>query len=217
MRTIDFAIGEHYHVWNRAVDKRNIFRSNDDLERFMLGIEQFNTPKILGELRRGHRVSTDPRLVEIVAYSISQNHFHFILEQIDDRGIEKFMHKLSMGYSKYFNKKYRRSGALFEGKFKAKHIGSNEYLLHLSAYINLNNLAHGRGHAMSIFSKSSWDEYVSPTFVTIELCKKNIVLEQFKDIKSYRKFAEGTLAEIIKRKEQLKQLEDLDIELVNTI
>ncbi len=207
MREVVFVEKEFYHIYNRAVDKRNLFNNFGDTERFFNGIEQFNTPKVLGNLLRGHRVSTDPKLVNIIAYCVNPNHFHFILEQVEERGIERFMHKLGMGYSKYFNTKYERSGALFQGKFQAKLIDSNGYLLHLSTYINLNHLAHGRGHSVSTLSRTSWDEYTRENF-TDGICKKEIVLGQFKNKKEYKKFAEESLEGIIRRKIMLEEFDE---------
>lgn len=214
MREVPFTVGERYHVWNRGIDKRVIFNNTEDIDRFMLGIEQFNTLEVIGELGRGHRVSTDPKLVEIIAYCLNTNHFHLILEQTAEKGIEKFMHKLCMGYSKYFNTKYKRSGSLFGGKFKAKHIDSNEYLLHLSAYVNLNYLAHGRGHRVSTLGRSSWSEYVLA--LPEELCNKSIILEQFESKEQYKKFAEDALKDISSRKALMSDLESLGLELVKS-
>ncbi|MEK7194105.1 MAG: transposase [Patescibacteria group bacterium] len=207
MRNISLVEGELYHIYNRAVDKRDIFTDPRDLDRFFSGIRQFNTPNILGSLNRGHSVSTKPetKLVELIAYCVNPNHFHFILRQISERGIERFMHKLGMGYSKYFNTKYARIGALFQGKFGAKHIDSNEYLLHLSAYINLNGKAHGRGHRVSTLGRSSWDEYVENG--QNELCKTEIILGQFENKSKYKKFAEESLESIITRKILLHDLQ----------
>jgi len=77
-------------------------------------------------------------LVEIIVYCLNPNHYHIILRQVSEGGVSKFMLKLSSGYSSYFNKKNKRSGSLFQGRFKAVHIDSNEYLLYLSAYVNKN-------------------------------------------------------------------------------
>lgn len=216
MRTVSFVEKEFYHIYNRGVDKRNVFTSQEDLDRFFKGIEQFNTPKVLGSLARGHRVSTGPRLVNIVAYCVNPNHFHFIIEQVAERGIERFMHKIGMGYAKYFNTKYKRSGALFQGKFKAKHIDNDEYLLHLSAYINLNHMAHGRGHSVSTLAKTSWAEYTGMVAPGAGICKTEIILGQFKNKGAYKKFAESSLKSIVERKILLEELEDTGIELVNT-
>ncbi|KKQ83451.1 MAG: Transposase [Parcubacteria group bacterium GW2011_GWB1_38_8] len=111
------------------------------------------------------------------------------------------MHKLCMGYSKYFNAKYHRSGALFQGKFKAIHIDTDEYLLYLSAYVNLNDKAH-KHHGNS---RSSWKEYMD---INVNgLCKKDIVLDHFKSRIEYAKFAKDALKSIVERKLLLKDLE----------
>ena len=169
MRKLEFSEGEFYHIYNRGVDKRTIFLKIEDLERFFEGMSLFNNTQSIGSLERNarrHGVSTgeEDRLVRFIAYCLNPNHFHFILEQVAEKGIAKFMHKLGMGHSKYINTKYKRSGALFQGSFKAIHIDSNEYLLHLSAYINLNHIAHGRGHLVSTLSRTSWEEYIKENF-----------------------------------------------------
>jgi REP element-mobilizing transposase RayT len=222
MRKIPFTTGEFYHVYNRGVEKRNIFQNKDDLARFFQSIQQFNTRNPIGSIYEnsfrkektlGHEVS---KLVNFVCYSTSLNHYHFILEQLADKGVEKFMHRLGNGYTKYFNHKYKRSGVLFQGVFQSKHISSNEYLLHLSVYINLNNRIHGRncnilsglGHEVS---KSSWEEYTNDC--EIELChNKNVILGQFKNKKEYKEFAEKFVKGIVERKEDLKKLENYIIE-----
>jgi putative transposase len=66
------------------------------------------------------------------------NHFHIVLKPLVERGIQQYMQKLSTAYSMYFNKRNHRTGSLFEGKFKARHIDSDEYLKYLYAYIHLN-------------------------------------------------------------------------------
>ena len=190
-----------------------------DLNRFWEGMDLFNNKNILGSLERissarKHGVSTNAvendRLVEFVAYCLNPNHYHFILKQIGERGIEKFMHKMGMGHSKYINMKHRRSGALFQGSFKAIHIDSNEYLLHLSAYVNLN----GRIHGIHPLSKSSWSEYVKGEN---GICKKQIILDQFKSPAEYKRFAEEALDSILEKKDDLKVLEDDGVELINTL
>ena len=118
------------------------------------------------------------------------------------------MKRLSGGYTWYFNNKHKRSGALFQGKFKSIHIGSDTYLLHVSAYINLNN--HFKGKKTNL-SKSSWEEYMSKDREAI--CNKNIVLKQFKNIKEYKKFALLSLDDIVRRKEQMKDVDDFEINL----
>lgn len=221
MRNVPLVEKEFYHIYNRGVDKRNILIDIDDLNRFLKGMVEFNVIKPIGSIyenrkrKRGRQASTIQKpLVNFIAYAINQNHFHFILEQIAERGIEKFMHRLGTGHSKYFNSKHKRSGALFQGKFKAKLIDSNEYLLHLSAYINLNDKAHNRGRQASTLGKTSWNEYVKENY-TDSLCKKEMILGQFKNRRKYQEFAESSLKSIVEKKILFEELEADGIELIH--
>ncbi|MBT5808444.1 hypothetical protein HOI18_04200 [Candidatus Uhrbacteria bacterium] len=78
--------------------------------------------------------------VEIAAYCLMPNHYHFLVRQLREGGIPRFFHKLNKGYSRYYNLKNKRSGSLFESKYKAKHINSQSYLSHIAPYIHLNSL-----------------------------------------------------------------------------
>ena len=201
MRKVPLIEGEYYHIFNRGTDKRNIFNSKHDLVRFLQSMREFNTLKPIGSiyenLFRKNNKPEDP-LVEIIAYCLNPNHYHLILKQVSENGISKFMQKIGNGYTKYFNEKHKRSGVLFQGKFKCVHIESNEQLLHVSAYVNLNYLVHKikLGHPMS---KSSWDEYSGGSKENI--CKKDIILDQFKNRNNYVKIAQETVNEIRDKRE----------------
>ncbi len=84
------------------------------------------------------QIDRDEQLVDIVAYCLMPNHFHLLVREKAEGGISIFMKKISTAYSMYFNSKNDRSGALFEGRFKAKHINNDEYLRYLISYIHLN-------------------------------------------------------------------------------
>jgi len=144
-------------------------------------------------------------LVDFVAYCLNPNHYHFIVRQRQERGIERFMHKMGMGYAKYFNIRHKRSGSLFQGKFKAVHLETNEQLLHTSVYVNLNNRVHR--YPLSTPFKSSWGEYLNKPNQE-NLCSKNIITEQFKNDLAYKKFAEESLLDIIRNKDLGRELEN---------
>lgn len=214
MRKTPFVAGEYYHVYNRGIDKRNIFSDRDDLERFLQSMAEFNTLEPIGSLyensfvdQLGSEASKSPKetLVRFVAYCLNPNHYHFLIEQVAEKGIEKFMQRLGTGYTKYFNSKFHRSGSLFQGVFKSIHIDSNEYLLHVSAYINLNDRVHQLGSEASklVQSRSSWGEYMGE--VKNGLCRKDIILDQFKNNKEYQEFAESALESILERKEEMEK------------
>jgi len=146
-RKIFFVPGEFYHIYNRGTDKRVIFKNTKDYNRFVLLLYLCNSTKpvnIEAELQKGRTFlelmesNRGDELVDIGAYCLMPNHFHILIKEKNEKGISLFMKKLSTAYSMYFNKKYDRSGALFEGRFKAKHISDDAYLKYLFAYIHLN-------------------------------------------------------------------------------
>jgi len=213
-----FSDGELYHVYNRGVDKRIIFADEYDIKRFFKSMVEFNTVDPIGSLYEnsflelgGETAKSRNKLVNIVAYCLNPNHFHFILEQLVDGGISEFMKRIG-GYTWYFNNKYERNGSLFQGVFKDVHIDSNEYLLHLSAYVNLNSHVHQLGGetAKLIESRSSWEEYTNEKVRGI--CEKEIVLGQFRSRDEYKKFALSSLESIKQRKEELKDIRDFLLE-----
>lgn len=209
MRKIKFVNGEFYHIYNRGADKRKIFMNDYDFDRFLQSMNEFNSIEPIGSIFQRSFIKLQLRrptskLVEIVCYCLNPNHYHLILEQRVDGGISEFMKRLNGGYTKHFNFKHKRSGVLFQGKFKANHIDSNEYLLRASAYVNLNNLAH---RIRSDMFRSSWDEYINKS--PASLCKKNIILNQFENKQEYKEFAEEALGNILDRKDMLKEMEEL--------
>lgn len=143
-RKVPFEIGEYYHVFNRGVDKRKIFIDEDDYSYFTHILEVFNDQAPAENVRyfyRG-RTSIEERqkpLVEITSFCLMPNHFHLLLKQVADRGIVKFLQKLG-NYTHFFNKKYNRSGVLFQGRNKSSHVGKDNYLNYLKMYIELNPL-----------------------------------------------------------------------------
>jgi putative transposase len=194
MRKTVFANNEYYHIYNRGVDKREVFLDEEDSLRFLRNLREFNN-KLIREARDARSKFSElssgapelssenlEPLVEIIVYCLNPNHYHLILKQNSEKGIERFMHKLSTGYTNYFNKKNKRSGALFQGRFKAIHIDSNEYLLLLSAYINKNYFIHGYEISPSDWPYCSALDYLGKKNGT--LCKKEIILDQFAVAKS---------------------------------
>lgn len=144
MRKEIFAIGEYYHIYNRGVDKRDVFLDDRDRMRFI------NTAYVLNNfLEIPYRFDLQtlmpreflkPRepLVKIVAGCLMSNHFHFFVTPLQENGISKFLHKFGVSYTMYFNKRYERSGRLFESTFKARHVDSHDYASYLTQYIHLN-------------------------------------------------------------------------------
>ena len=92
------------------------------------------------------------RYVELVSFAFIPNHFHLIVHEKKENGISQYMQRILNAYTKYFNAKYKKTGHLFQGPFKAVHTESNEQLLHLSAYIHRNPERLRVGKIASIFT-----------------------------------------------------------------
>lgn len=216
MRGVIFSINEYYHVFNRGIDKRIIFDGAGDYIRFLLAIKELNAKNPIFSLRdklhagnqNNQKLSfgisrslASGELVEIIAYCLNPNHYHFILKQKQEKGIEKFMHKLGTSYTKYYNIKNERSGSLFQGTYKAVHITSNDQLLYLSAYVNMNDVIHGIP-AQSI-DYSSRSHYLGNEKSIC--CDSGVIMDQFNnEPEEYKKFCDG-ISEYIREKREFNQ------------
>lgn len=141
-RNFQFEVDEFYHIYNRGTDKRAIFIDNNDRKRFYYllflcnGEKSFEISEL--DLKRVFDFDRGETLVDIGATCLMDNHFHLLLHEKRENGISEFMHKISTAYTLYFNRKYKRTGALFSGRFKAEHVDDDVYLNYLFAYIHLN-------------------------------------------------------------------------------
>ncbi len=210
--------GEYYHVYNRGVDKRDVFSNTTDINRFLRSMSIFNTKEPVGSLyansfREDEKIekASKHKLVEIICYCLNPNHYHLVLKQLVDGGVSEFMKRLNGGYTCYFNTKHNRSGALFQGRFKSKHVSDNSYLLHLSAYVSLNNRVHELNKTNSRLVRSSWNEYTGDSQHR-RLCSTSMILDQFESRLQYAKFAKNALKLIKKRKRENKELKQLLLE-----
>jgi len=145
-RKTPFVPNEYYHSYTRGVEKRKIFLSDFDYQRFMallyimnqsenFTMRNFLRNKKLSEIYSEKR--KDP-LVSILSYCLMPNHFHLLLQEKQENGISKFMMRLLTAYSMYFNTKNKRSGPLFVRPFRSKHIDDEQHYLHIFSYIHLN-------------------------------------------------------------------------------
>lgn len=208
-----FVNGEYYHVYNRGIEGRNIVTNKYDSNRLVKCLEAFNTVEPIGSLFLLSLKTTKPknkrRLVDIVAYCLNPNHFHFILRQKVDGGISEFLKRLAGGYAWYFNKKQKRKGPLFQGHFKAKHIISNEHLLHASAYVNLNNKVHQLSGLTAQLIRSSWNQYQGKT---PGICSTRIILSQFDNPREYQNFAKYALLGMVAKRSEYAELKEILLE-----
>ena len=141
IRKVNFVIDEYYHLYNRGNSKQKIFLDEEDCNHFVKLLYLCNSTKSItyrDVSKNIYDFDREETLVFIGAYCLMPNHFHILVKEKIEKGISKFMQKISTAYSMYFNQKYKRTGGLFEGKFKSQHISIDRYLKYIFSYIHLN-------------------------------------------------------------------------------
>lgn len=188
----------YYHIYNRGVEKRNIFMNNLDYSRFLETLDFYRKspqPQKLSDFRRRiislKKTANQKELVNIFAYCLMPNHFHLLVQQLIDGGITLFISNLANSYTRYFNTKYERIGALFQGEFKAKLIETDEYLLQVSKYVHRNPYSLLQWQN-KMYPYSSYHYYLSSE--KHSFCDSSFILSYFSENNpnlSYKAFVEG--------------------------
>ncbi len=206
-----FANGEFYHIFNRGVERRQIFANKRDYQRFfqtLLFYRQEYNPQFRFSFQKRQflilntKPSTSP-LVDLVCYVLMPTHFHFLVKQVRDRGITTLLSKLSNSYTKYFNIKYKRVGPLLQGPFQARRVEDDEQLIHLSRYVHLNPIVDSLVKDLGDSPYSSYPEYLGLS--ETNLFQKKSVLSNFSSAKDYEQF----VLDQVQYARELKKIERL--------
>lgn len=199
-----------YHIYNRGVEKRNIFLDDQDYAVFLHLLKYYLSPidpdKIHPFLEfqnfkviRPRPLKNIEKEIDLLAYCLMPNHFHILLKQTNIDGTTRLLRRISTTYAMYFNKRYNRVGYLFQGKYKAVLIQTDSYLLHVSRYIHLNphDLQTLTGSDLVNYPYSSYKYYlglahtgwVKPDMI-LSYFDKSRLLPFLKKYPSYEEFVE---------------------------
>ena len=231
MRKEPFTVGNYVHVYNRGNRKTLIVEDAKDRWRFLQMLYYFNTENSTGSplqdakkrlksdfntsLIWPHGWPLQKPIVKILAFVLMPNHYHLLLKEITEGGVTTFMRKLGTGWTNYFNTKYGEVGRLFQGAYKSKTILKEEYLKHLSVYIQVKNTFElypgGLNRAIKEFSKAyEWSTnypYCSLADYarnrSSPIIDKDLLGELFDTPQEYKNFAKGTIETL---EEQLEGL-----------
>jgi putative transposase len=127
----------YYHVYNRGLNKQPIFKDDYDYSVFLNLLKRYLSNKVVKD-KVGREYDSLNGRIELLAFCLMPNHFHLLIYQNDEAAMTALLRRISTAYSAYFNKKYKRSGPLFQERFKANRISKDEYLTHISRYIHMN-------------------------------------------------------------------------------
>jgi putative transposase len=214
------AEGSYIHVLNRGVKKMPIYRQKSDLWRLLFNLFYLNSQNVpanwnrvldkenqLGSFIWPKEWGKREPIVSLLAYVIMPNHFHLILKERQNGGVSKFMHKITMSYSKYVNAKYKESGTLFQGRFKSLSVDEDNYMRYLAVYIMVKNPFElfpqgGLEGAIKNFDKA-WDWAIDYPFCSLAdyvgkrersvILDKDILGEVFDDPESFKSFSKDCI------------------------
>lgn len=199
-RDIPLATDEIYHVFNRGITDLIVFPDDRYYQRALETISFYRYKKYTHRFSYYVRLSQTKKdeifqygdhqtQVSILSYCLMPNHFHFVIRQTRDQGIQNFISLFSNSYTRYFNTKKRRIGPVFQGKFKSVRVESEEQLIHVCRYVHLNPYSSGLVKAtadLEGYSYSSYKEYLHPE--SPRICNTQEILGLFPDREEYRKF-----------------------------
>lgn len=171
----------YYHVYARGTNRQKIFREPDDFVKFLHLFERYLSLREAKSLA-GVSFPNYYNKLELLGFCLMPNHFHLLIYQRQQGAMSAFMHSLLISYSMYFNKKYKRTGPLFESRYKASLISDDTYLEHVTRYIHLNP-RDWRGYEYSslpYYLQQISDEWIRP----------ERVLSRFSTPTEYQQFVE---------------------------
>ena len=171
-RKVVFHEGGYYHIFNRGANRQKIFCSDENY-RYLV--------------RTMNRIK--PEGISVLAFCLMPNHYHFLVRQEAEEPVHVFIQGLFNVYSKAFNKMFRRTGTLFEGRFRAVEITENRHLLHLCRYIHGNPVQAGLVHCAEDWPFSDYRDWVLKMQGTSRV-PGNFLTENFQTPEEYRKFVE---------------------------
>lgn len=205
-RYLHFVNNYTYHVFNRGVERRPIFTTTREYERFIMLLDYYRFKKpplsfshylLLSTIDRASymkRLESSSLAVDILAYGLMSNHFHLIVRQRTEYAITQVFANIANGYAKYFNIKHNRVGPLYQGPFKAVHVETDEQLLHLSRYVHINPVVAGVMTQEELVSspRTSFPEYLGR--VSTSFIDAKPILSHFTSPKAYKTFVFDQIA-----------------------
>jgi len=194
-RKIQFVQGAYYHIYNRGAGQQSIFRSDDDYRRVLFLIKEVS------------KISK----IKMIAYCLLPNHYHWLVRQ-DGVGPVSLLPKRVFGsYTRTFNHIHERSGTLFEDRFEAKLVDTDEYLRQLCYYIHANPVRHGLAAAPELWPYSNYLEWIGAR--NGEQVDHAVIQEHFRGPIQYQQYLHAYLTGAVYLPQTLlaylKQLEEV--------
>lgn len=204
-RKLQFAPDHIYHIFNRSIAREPIFLTTQYYQRALdvasyysylnppIRFSHFNRLPHTQKEKIIRNLADGQKQVEVLAFCFMPNHFHFLVKEVCENGIRKFMGNLQNSYAKYFNTKTKRFGSLFQSMFKAVRVETDEQLTHITRYIHLNPLTSFILKDLPEFENYPWSSY--PLYLNVnnglpDFINTQFVLDLFPSIDDFVNFTE---------------------------
>ncbi|MEN9327307.1 MAG: hypothetical protein RI947_115 [Candidatus Parcubacteria bacterium] len=164
--------GSIYHIYNRTIDKKHIFSDHTNATRFLEGVQYYRSSKATIGLADYYRLDEKQQAnisqqveykkyhsVAVLAYCLMPTHFHLLIKQQQEDGIRNYMSKVTNAFTRYYNIKSHRGGSLFQSRFNAVCVRTDEQLMHVSRYIHLNPYSGNISFTLRDLQKYKWSSY----------------------------------------------------------
>lgn len=198
-----FINGGIYHIFNKTIDHKNVFKSESIGRIFLQLFNYYRSTKstirysYFRKLPEKIKTYRETQLrhkkyfkLDILAYCLMPNHFHLLLKQKKENGIISFMANILNSITRFYNLAFTRKGPLFLPQFRSRMIMNQEQLLHVSRYIHLNPYSSGLVNIpedLKGYNLSSFQEYLKQSKSNI--CNTDIILSFFTNgVKQYERF-----------------------------
>lgn len=185
-----------YHVYNRGVNKKAIFRDNDDYAVFLNLMKRYLDIEPIKD-RKGRTYDWLHEQLEVTAFCLMPNHFHLLLYQLESDAMTRLLRGVCTAYTTYFNKKYKRIGPLYQDRYKASLITRDDYLQHISRYIHLNpkDWANWEFSSLPYYLGRKHAGWVRSERI-LELFEGNDYLKFVQDYEGHKKMLDAVKAEL---------------------
>jgi putative transposase len=181
------AAERYYHIYARGNSRGKVFPEASDYEMFISLLKRYLSAE---EARDPYGVPYPNfyNKVELVAFCLMSNHFHMLVYQHQQGAMSGLMRSLMTSYSRYFNKKYHRSGPLFESRYRASLISDDTYAAHITRYIHLNS-RQWRSHewsSLQYFLQPSTETWIRPKRILSSFNSSDEYQEFIEDYSSHK-------------------------------
>ena len=195
-----FGNGEVYHIFSRGHADQQVFRDNKDYQRMVESLVFYlyaNPPLRYSHFKRlsGKRkqkvfeeFDNQDTNMDVIAYCFLPTHYHLLVRQDKDTGVQNTIRKFQNSYAKYFNTKYNSKGLVFQSPFKAAHLENEYQIVQVSRYIHLkpSTTFTTAREKLDTYEWSSLSEYLKPD--ESSMLSPDVVLNSFANPNEYKNF-----------------------------